>query len=302
MFLFPDRRHDAKFAISDLKNSFVGLSVAISDVDAMQPFDSDLIHFVGNRVIPVSGQAVDAGPDQEVRSGFPGAQNSSYMSLSRSPMWTHRPGSASNAVDCWTFSSHRMLSFFSIGTRVGLIFFLSAAVPLNFFRVQIYCRQPKRQTFARHRQARVHQDAADRVRSQATGLVPAAVDALGDPDRLCVLSLKAELGGVMEHKNRAIGRNRALKGRLKMTGENVRLADPVVGEKTIRGLGISPVLAHQRDALAHGAPDLRHQLRSRLFRRSSTKLQPASSRSNHASSSPSMAPLLPRMVQIRNHG
>ena len=111
----------------------------------------------------------------------------------------------------------------------------------------------------------MHQDAADRVRSQATGLVPAAVDALGDPDRLCVLSLKAELGGVMEHKNRAIGRNRALKGRLKMTGENVRLADPVVGEKTICGLGISPVLAHQRDALAHGAPDLRHQFAEPLI-------------------------------------
>src|SRR5260221_14399284 len=29
-----------------------------------------------------------------------------------------------------------MLSFFSMGTRVGLIFFLSAAVPLNFFQVQ----------------------------------------------------------------------------------------------------------------------------------------------------------------------
>ena len=69
----------------------------------------------------------------------------------------------------------------------------------------------------------------------------------------------------MEHKNRAIGRNRALKGRLKMTGENVRLADPVVGEKTICGLGISPVLAHQRDALADGAPDLRHQFAEPLI-------------------------------------
>jgi len=29
-----------------------------------------------------------------------------------------------------------MLSFFSMGMRVGLTFFLSAAVPLNFFRVQ----------------------------------------------------------------------------------------------------------------------------------------------------------------------
>jgi hypothetical protein len=31
---------------------------------------------------------------------------------------------------------HRLLSFCSIGTRVGLILRLSAAVPLNFFRVQ----------------------------------------------------------------------------------------------------------------------------------------------------------------------
>ena len=66
---------------------------------------------------------------------------------------------------------------------------------------EFHRRQPERQTLGRHRQARVHQDAADRVRSQATGLVPAAVDALGDPDRLCVLSLKAELGRVMEHQN-----------------------------------------------------------------------------------------------------
>jgi hypothetical protein len=36
----------------------------------MQPFDRDLLHFVCDRVIPVSSQAVDAGPDQEMRSGF----------------------------------------------------------------------------------------------------------------------------------------------------------------------------------------------------------------------------------------
>ena len=39
-------------------------------------------------------------------------------------------------MDCFKFSNHRMLSFFSMGIRVGLIFFLSAAVPLNFFLVQ----------------------------------------------------------------------------------------------------------------------------------------------------------------------
>ncbi|WP_050631476.1 hypothetical protein [Bradyrhizobium viridifuturi] len=34
----------------------------------MEPFDGDLVHFVGNRVIPVSSQAVDADPDQEMSS------------------------------------------------------------------------------------------------------------------------------------------------------------------------------------------------------------------------------------------
>ena len=51
------------------------------------------------------------------------------MSLSRSPIWMQRPGSSRSSVDCFKFSSHRMLSFFSMGTGVGLIFFLSAAVP-----------------------------------------------------------------------------------------------------------------------------------------------------------------------------
>jgi hypothetical protein len=38
----------------------------------MQAFDRDLFHFVGDRVIAISSQAVDAGPDQEMRSGFLG--------------------------------------------------------------------------------------------------------------------------------------------------------------------------------------------------------------------------------------
>ena len=34
----------------------------------MQSLDGDLIHFISNRVIPLPSQAVDTGPDQEVRS------------------------------------------------------------------------------------------------------------------------------------------------------------------------------------------------------------------------------------------
>ncbi|TWI21480.1 hypothetical protein IQ26_06853 [Mesorhizobium tianshanense] len=59
------------------------------------------------------------------------------MSRSRSPTWMHRAGSPNSAIDWRIFSSQRKLSF-SMGIRIGSIFFLSAAVPLNFVRVQIY--------------------------------------------------------------------------------------------------------------------------------------------------------------------
>jgi hypothetical protein len=36
-----------------------------------------------------------------------------------------------------------MLSFFSIGIRVGLTFFFSAAAPLNFLRLQTSFLQPR---------------------------------------------------------------------------------------------------------------------------------------------------------------
>src|SRR5215469_12812401 len=57
------------------------------------------------------------------------------MSLSRSPIM-QRAGSPKSAVDWRRFSSQRMLSLSSIGTRVGLIFFLRAPVPLNLSRIQ----------------------------------------------------------------------------------------------------------------------------------------------------------------------
>src|SRR5215216_6782082 len=129
------------------------------------------------------------------------------MSLSRSPIWTHRPASFRSSVDCF-------------------------------------------------REARMHQNAANRVRSQATRLVPSAVYILGYADRLRSLSLVCEFGRVMQDQNESIGGSDTITGRLKMTGQNVRLADPVIGEKAIGSLRVGPILANQRNALPHGAPDL----------------------------------------------
>src|SRR4030088_3593441 len=107
------------------------------------------------------------------------------MSLSRSPICTHRPGSSRSSVDCFRLSNHRMLSFFSMGTRVGLIFFLSAAVPFEFLAgPELDRRQSEWQALGRYHEARMHQDAANRVRSEAARLVSSAVYALGYAGRL----------------------------------------------------------------------------------------------------------------------
>ena len=81
----------------------------------------------------------------------------------------------------------------------------------------------------------------------------------GYADRFGLLSLIAELRGVVQHEDRAIGHRHPIARRLKMTGQDVRLADPIVGEQAIGRLGIGPILADQRNALPHGAPDLRQQ-------------------------------------------
>jgi hypothetical protein len=58
------------------------------------------------------------------------------MSLSRSPIWTQRYGLPTSSDDRRKPSSHRRLSFSSIGIRVGLIFLFIAVHHLNWSRVQ----------------------------------------------------------------------------------------------------------------------------------------------------------------------
>ncbi|MDF0584969.1 hypothetical protein [Bradyrhizobium yuanmingense] len=102
----------------------------------MEPFDGDLVHFVGDRVIPVSSQAVDAGPDQEMSSGLLRcAEKLVNVTLAISDM---------DASSRMIQELRRLLEIFQPPDaflfldgkpdRIDLL--LSAAVPLNFFRVQ----------------------------------------------------------------------------------------------------------------------------------------------------------------------
>jgi hypothetical protein len=142
-----------------------------------------------------------------------------------------RAGSSKSAVDWRRFSSQRMLSLPSIGTRVGLFFFLRAAVPLNFSRVQnLTAARPKGTPS-------VVTAKLERIRSQQTvcirkrpSLPLAAVDAIGEPDPRRPLPLVGKLGGVLEHQDRPLRRRKTLARRVEMAGQDLRFADPLIGK------------------------------------------------------------------------
>jgi hypothetical protein len=80
----------------------------------------------------------------------------------------------------------------------------------------------------------------------------------------------------MQDQNETIGGDDTITSRLKMTGQNVRLADPVIGEKAIGSLGVGPILANQRNALPHGAPDLSQQFAESVAKPRVAKFAPGS--------------------------
>ena len=66
--------------------------------------------------------------------------------------------------------------------RIDLLF--KRCRPLEFLPgPELNGRKPQRHPFDCNREARMHQDATNRVRSEATCLIPSTVYALGDADR-----------------------------------------------------------------------------------------------------------------------
>ena len=94
----------------------------------------------------------------------------------------------------------------------------------------------------------MHEKATDRVHPEAAGFVLTAVHAAGDADRLGALALERELGGVLDHQNGAVRRGEAVTCGLEMAGEDLRLADPIIGEEAVGCLCVRPVLARERQA------------------------------------------------------
>ena len=136
LLVFTDGRKHPDTAVFDFQNGFRPITFFITDLEAMQSLDVHFFHFRRNRMFPVSGQPIHAGAHQEMGAQrLGGAEKLVNLALSVTDM-----NAALRVVQkgggLGQGSSQRMFSFFSIGTRVGLIFFLSALQPLNSLRVQ----------------------------------------------------------------------------------------------------------------------------------------------------------------------
>ena len=110
--------------------------MTITHLDSMQSFAIDFVHLRRDRVLAVSCETIHTGSQQKLRAGvLRGTKEFVDIAFPIADVYASSR-ITQRAVDCYRLSSQRMLSFFSIGTRVGLILLLSASDTLNFLRDQ----------------------------------------------------------------------------------------------------------------------------------------------------------------------
>ena len=106
----------------------------------------------------------------------------------------------------------------------------------------------------------MHQDAADGVMAHASLGIPAGRRLAQHAESLCTVALPGEFGRVVQHQHGSVanGGNALARG-AEMPSQDVSLADALVAEESIGRLGVGPVLADERDALAGGLGELSQQ-------------------------------------------
>jgi hypothetical protein len=77
LLLLADRRQDVNSPILQLERGAADIAMLVTRFDAMQPLDRDVLHLVGNRVLAIAGEAIDAGSHDEVGSQIPRLAKSS---------------------------------------------------------------------------------------------------------------------------------------------------------------------------------------------------------------------------------
>src|SRR5258708_17054874 len=64
--VFADGRKNPDATISDFKYGFRSIAFFVAHLDAIKPLDAHLLHFVGNRMFPISRKAIHTGAHQEM--------------------------------------------------------------------------------------------------------------------------------------------------------------------------------------------------------------------------------------------
>src|SRR3984893_10824728 len=237
--VLSDRRQDSDPAIFDFENSLDRIAIIVPDFDPVQTVDHDLIHFIGDSMISISGQAIDAGSHEEMCTSV----------LSRAKEFID-VALAITDMDAPPRIIEKVGGLFQIFQPPNAFFLLDGnarLIDLSFEgggsfeflpRPEFDRCHSKREPFGRNSETRMHQNSASRMRFGAAGEISSTVgDALRNADQLRPLSLIGELCCVVKHKHKAVCRHCAVAGRLKMTGKNVRLTsssasvnlDPEVG-------------------------------------------------------------------------
>jgi hypothetical protein len=126
---------ESKFLKFDFRGRLVILTFFGSISNLVYSLSQALSHHLSYRSTSIFSHRFAQVPTTNFVPRLLATLNNSKMSLSRSPIWTHCSGWASNRVDCRIFLDYLKLSFSSIGILVGLTFRFSALYPLNSFRV-----------------------------------------------------------------------------------------------------------------------------------------------------------------------
>src|SRR5947208_4128073 len=136
MLLLPDRRQELNPFVFDLKDGNVRIGIGVTKFEAMRSADLDPLHFVGDRMMSVARQAIDAGPDQEMGANFlRRAEELIDIALTISNVDAARWIAQGCGGLPEVFQPADALLLLD-RNPVRLTLFLSAAVPLNFLRVQ----------------------------------------------------------------------------------------------------------------------------------------------------------------------
>jgi hypothetical protein len=117
----------------------------------VQSLDSHLVHFVGDHMLAIAGQAIDTSKYKKMSGGF-ACLAKKFIDIALAV--GHVNASFRGIKKFCRLAKVRQLSyaFFSMGTRVGLIFFLSALQPLNFFLEVLPVSPPGLNALESHRQ------------------------------------------------------------------------------------------------------------------------------------------------------